>query len=55
MKNIYNSATKIAFLILVISSCVGFFMRLVSGEQFMSLVMLAGFAYWKKPKEDSSV
>lgn len=51
MKSIYQSATKIAFILLIISACIGFFIGRITGEQFMSLVMLAGFAYWKTPKE----
>jgi len=47
MKNIIASATKIAFLLLIISACGGFFLRLVTGEQFLSLVMVGALAYWK--------
>jgi hypothetical protein len=44
---IISSATKIAFLLLISSACYGFFEKLISGEMFMSLVMIAAMAYWK--------
>lgn len=46
--NILSSATKIAFILLIASACVGFFLKLITGEQFMSLVMVAALAYWKQ-------
>jgi hypothetical protein len=45
---ILNSATKLAFLLLIITACVGFYQKLITGEQFMSLVMVAALAYWKQ-------
>jgi hypothetical protein len=47
MTKIFSSATKIAFLLLILSASIGFFRELITGEQFMSLVMVAALAYWK--------
>ena len=47
MIKILGSATKIAFLLLILGAIGGFFLKLISGEQFMSLASLGAMAYWK--------
>jgi hypothetical protein len=45
-KNILSSASRIVFILMSMASIVGFFMKLLSAEQFLSLAMLAFTFYF---------
>lgn len=42
MTNLFKSASKIVFILLALSACVGFFLRILAADQFM---LLAGMAF----------
>jgi uncharacterized membrane protein len=42
MQKIINSASKIVFIMLALSACVGFFLRILEAKDFM---VLAGMAF----------
>lgn len=45
MKNILGSASKLVFLLITLSACVGFFLGLLSQDNFM-LLATACFAFY---------
>lgn len=46
MTELFKSASKIVFLLLAISSCVGFFLKLLEPKDFMVLAMAAFTFYF---------
>ena len=49
MPEILKSATKIVFLLVSLTACVGFFVGKISNDQFIGIVMLVmGFYYASK-------
>jgi asparagine N-glycosylation enzyme membrane subunit Stt3 len=53
MKNIISSASKIVFLLLALTACVGFFLKLLESKDFMVLACMA-FTFYFASKGDSS-
>lgn len=54
MSKILESASKLVFLIMTISSCAGFFMGVLDPKDFMLLASMA-FAFYFSHKGDSTV
>ena len=48
MKKIYTSASKIVFIALAVSACVGFFIGVLDPKDFMVLSMAAFTYYFTK-------
>ncbi len=46
MENIFKSASKIAFLLLIVTACAGFLMDKLPVEQFMIITVGACAFYW---------
>jgi hypothetical protein len=53
MENIYKSASKIVFIVLTVTACVGFLMGILPVDQFMLLAIGASSFYFSN-KGDSS-
>jgi hypothetical protein len=53
MNNILKSASKLVFLVLTLSACVGFFMGILDPKDFMVLAM-AAFTFYFSNKGDNS-
>ncbi len=49
---IFRSASKIAFIVLTLASCIGFFMRILEPKDFMVLVTSA-FTFYFSNKNDN--
>lgn len=54
MKNIFESASKIAFLMLAFSACVGFFIGRLEPKDFMMLAGMAFAFYFSNKGEPSA-
>lgn len=52
--NILNSASKIAFLALVLTSCGAFLLKLLEAKDFMVIVMAAASYYFARKTDDPS-
>jgi hypothetical protein len=50
---ILKSATKIVFLLISITACVGFFLDKITNEQFIGIVMLVMSFYYAKNQTHS--
>lgn len=48
MKELLTSATKIVFILIAITACIGFFMDKITNEQFIGIVMLVFAFYYAK-------
>ena len=53
MPNILQSASKIVFVLLAVSACVGFFLGMLESKDFMVLAMSA-FTFYFSNKGDTS-
>jgi len=53
MEEILKSASKIVFILMALSTCVGFFLGLLTGEQFMLLSGMA-FTFYFSSKGDQT-
>lgn len=51
MHKIYTSATKIVFMLTALSVCVGFFLKIVPVEMFMTLATMVFSFYYSNKKE----
>lgn len=51
--DIFKSASKFVFVLLTLSACVGFFMKLLAPDQFMLLAVAASSFYFSN-KGDAS-
>ena len=49
MSKLFTSASKLVFLLLTITSCVGFLLKLLPVDQFMLLAISAFSFYFAKP------
>ena len=54
MMNILSSASKLVFILLALSACIGFFLGLLESKDFMVLVMSA-FTFYFSAKGDNSL
>jgi predicted membrane channel-forming protein YqfA (hemolysin III family) len=55
MANILQSASKIVFILLTITACVGFFMKILDPKDFMLLASMAyGFYFASKPTDSNA-
>ena len=53
MTNILSSASKIVFILLALTACVGFFLNLLESKDFMVLASMAfGYYFATKPSSD---
>lgn len=55
MKNLLTSATKLVFLTVAFTVCVGFFMNKVSEQAFLSIATLVFAFYYSKGVDNSVV
>lgn len=53
MKNILTSASKIAFLLMAVAACAGFFLGLLESKDFMVLAGMAFSFYFSNKGETS--
>lgn len=49
LKNIFSSASKIVFILLALTACVGFFTGRLESKDFMLLAAMAFAFYFTKP------
>ena len=50
---ILNSASRIVFVLLAVSACAGFFLKLLEAKDFMMLTGIAFTYYFTKPADPS--
>jgi hypothetical protein len=55
MKKILSSASKVVFILMAVSSCVGFFMKLLDADKFMLLAGVAFTFYFSNKGETGNV
>lgn len=55
MGRVFSSASKIVFIMLSITACVGFFIGILPMEQFMILSMSAFSYYFAKDKDKNTI
>jgi hypothetical protein len=53
MTDVFKSATKIVFILIALSTCVGFFLDKITNEQFIGVVMMV-FAFYYVTKSVST-
>jgi hypothetical protein len=55
MSDILQSASKIVFILLTITACAGFFLKILDPKDFMLLASMAyGFYFASKPSDTST-
>lgn len=55
MQNILGSASKIVFILLIVTCCAGFVIKILPVDQFMLVTMAAVSFYFTKPASDSGL
>jgi hypothetical protein len=53
MNKIFSSATKTVFVLMAIATIILTFRGVITGEQFMSLIVMVFMAYYKSPQSPS--